>query len=281
MRKTTFALGVAAALLAGGAGPAAATDERWVVVYSDKPSVGALREYRLVVLDSVHHPPVRPLIEQRKTVIGYLSLGEVENYREHYRAVEQEGILLDRNPNWPDSRYVDVRDARWTRRVIEELVPRLLHRGFHGVFIDTLDNPPELERRNPERFKGMTAAAADLVKAIRRHYPRIFIMLNRGYEILPAVEGHIDAVLGESVYTEIDFEKDAYRLADPKVYRQQVEWLQAAKRRQPKLKVYTLDYWKPEDTAGVVRIYAEQRKNGFIPYVSVKALDNVYKEPGR
>jgi endo-alpha-1,4-polygalactosaminidase (GH114 family) len=88
-------------------------------------------------------------------------------------------------------------------------------------------------------------------------------------------------VLGESVMTEIDFEKKAYRLAAREVYRQQVEWLQAAKSRQPKLKVYTLDYWPPEDAAGTARIYAEQRRNGFIPYVSVKDLDRVLKEPGR
>jgi len=280
MRRSVFAAGALFAAMARIV-PAAAEDERWVVVYSEKPPVEAFRDYKLVVLDSIHHPPIRPLVEQRKTVIGYISLGEVENYRDYYKEVETEGLLLERNPNWPDSRYVDVRDPRWTRRVVEQLVPRLLHKGFHGIFLDTLDNPPDLERRNPQRFKGMTEAAANLVKAIRRHYPRIYIMMNRAYEILPAVEGQIDAVLGESIFTDIDLEKKTYRLADPKVYRQQVEWLQAAKRRQPRLKIYTLDYWRPEDATGIIHIYAEQRKNGFIPYVSIKELNQIYREPGR
>lgn len=280
MKQPAMVAGIVLALL-GRSMPAAAEDERWVVVYSAKPAIEAFRDYRLIVLDSKHHPPIRALLEQRKTVIGYISLGEAENYRDYYKEVEKEGILLDRNPNWPDSRYVDVRDPRWTRRVIEDLIPRLLHQGFQGIFIDTFDNPPELERRDPERFKGMTAAAANLVKAIRRHYPRIYIMLNRAYGILPAVEGQIDAVLGESVFTEIDFENKAYRFTEAKLYRQQVELLQAARRRQPKLMVYTLDYWKPEDMAGIIRIYAEQRKNGFVPYVSVKELDRIFKEPGK
>jgi uncharacterized protein (TIGR01370 family) len=279
--RTALFLAAALGTLAGSVAAARAADERWIVVYSEKPAVEEFREYGLVVLDSIHHPPIRPLLEQKKTVLGYISLGEVENYRDYYKAVEKEGILYEKNPNWPDSRYIDVRDARWTRRVIEELVPRLLHKGFQGIFIDTLDNPAELERSDPAKFKGMTEGAASLVRAIRRHYPRIYIMLNRAYEILPAVEGEIDAVLGESVFTEIDFEKKTYRLADAKVYRQQVEWLQAAKGRQPRLKIFTLDYWPPADAAGVARIYAEQRKNGFIPYVSVKDLDRVLKEPGR
>jgi uncharacterized protein (TIGR01370 family) len=279
MRKVLFL--AALAVQAGGGVAASAADDRWVVVYSEKPAVAEFRDYGLVVLDSVHHPPIRPLLEQKKTVIGYISLGEVENYRDYYKAVEAEGILYEKNPNWPDSRYVDVRDARWTRRVVEDLIPRLLHKGFQGIFIDTLDNPADLERRDPVKFKGMTQAAANLVKAIRRHYPRMHIMLNRSYEILPAVEGLIDSVLGESVFTEIDFEKKTYRLADQKTYQQQVKWLKEAKARRPKLKVYTLDYWPPTDTAGVARIYAEQRKNGFIPYVSIKELDRVLEEPAR
>jgi len=280
MRRVLFLAGTIA-MLASGVLPAMAAGDRWVVVYSEKPTIEEFRDYRLVVLDSIHHPPIRPLLEQKKTVIGYISLGEVESYRDYFKAVEKEGILYEKNPNWPDSRFVDVRDTRWTKRVLEELIPQLLHKGFQGIFIDTLDNPAELERRDPKKFKGMTEGAANLVKAIRRHYPRIYIMLNRAYEILPAVDGQIDAVLGESVFTEIDFEKKTYRLSDAKVYRQQVEWLHAAKGRQPRLKIYTLDYWAPTDTAGVARIYAEQRKNGFIPYVSVKDLDRVVKEPGR
>jgi uncharacterized protein (TIGR01370 family) len=280
MRSNSLAAGAILALAAQIA-PAGAADERWVVVYSEKPAVEAFRDYKLVVLDGLHHPPIQPLVEQRKTVIGYISLGEVEKFRDHYAAVEKEGILLDQNPNWPESRYVDVRDPRWTRRVIEQLIPHLLHKGFHGIFLDTLDNPPDLERRDPQRFKGMTAAAANLVKAIRRHYPRIYIMMNRGYEILPAVEGSIDSVLGESIFTTIDFQTKTYRLVKPAEYRQQVDLLQAAQKRRPGLKVYTLDYWQPTDATGLIRIYTEQRKNGFIPYVSVKELDRIVREPGR
>jgi uncharacterized protein (TIGR01370 family) len=257
-----------------------AAEERWVVVYSATPSIEAFRPYKLIVLDSVHHPPLRPLLEQRKTVIGYISLGEVEQHRSHYAAVERDGILLDRNPNWPDSRLVDVRDPRWTRRVVEELVPRILHKGFHGIFIDTLDNPADLERRDAARFKGMTAAAANLVKAIRRHYPAIYIMVNRAYEILPEIDGEIDAVLGESVRSEIDFAANIYRRTDPSSYGKQVEWLNAARRRRPALKIYTLDYWRADDLAGIARLYAEQRKNGFIPYVATRQLDRIVPEPG-
>ena len=278
MRRTILAAGALFAALALAA-PASAEIKRWVVVYSAKPTLAAFRGYHLVVLDSTSHPPIRPLREERKIVIGYLSLGEIEKFRDYYKDVERQGILLKRNPNWPDSRFVDVRDPRWTKRVVEELIPRLLQKGFQGIFMDTLDNPADLERRDPERYKGMTEAAAHLVQAIRRNYPRMFIMMNRAYEILPKVGGLIDAELGELIYTDFDSTGKGYRLAAPDVYRQQVEWLKAAQQRHSHLQVYTLDYWNPKDTAGIEKIYALQRKNGFIPYVSIKNLDRIVREP--
>ena len=166
------------------------------------------------------------LADRGKTLLGYLSLGEVEQYRPYFSDVESEGILLGENEDWEGSFFVDVRDPRWTSRVIEQLVPEILRRGFAGVFLDTLDNAGHLERLNPARNRGMTIAAARLVRTIRFHYPTIRIMMNRGYEILPEVESHIDMVLGESVFADYDFQSKTYRLVPRDLYRRQVNLLQ-------------------------------------------------------
>ena len=42
--------------------------------------------YDLVVLDPQLHPPLRVLREEKKTILAYLSLGEVENYRNYFQA---------------------------------------------------------------------------------------------------------------------------------------------------------------------------------------------------
>jgi hypothetical protein len=64
------------------------------------------------------------------------------------------------------------------------------------------------------------------------------------------------------------------------LYEQQIRMLQSALQRRPQLQVFTLDYWDPADRAGVARIYAEQRKNGFHPYVATVGLDRIVPEPG-
>lgn len=281
---------VAGGLLAGGAAlalprvaraapPSVGDGVSWAVYYADKEPTRAFEPYKLLVLDSRNHPPLRPLKDRGKTLLGYISVGEVETHRSWFDRVKGWGLLDQENPNWPGSFYVDVRDRRWVKLVVEELIPGLLHAGFDGVFLDTLDNPPHLERTDPKRWAGMTDAAARLVATIRTNWPRIRIMQNRGYEILPQTARAIDYALGESVYAGWDFAAKTSRLQSEEDYRFQVDALTGAKAINPALGLFSLDYWDPADAAGLRAIYARQRANGFSPYVSVVDLDRLVAEP--
>lgn len=274
MRRFIFVFLAAASLCA--APPAAV---KWAVYYSDTAPVSALLPFDLLVFDSDSHPDLRALSERGKTAVGYLSIGEVANSRSYFEAVRSQGILLQENQNWPGSYFVDVRDGRWTKRVIEQLVPSILRRGFKGVFLDTVDNAVYLEQQSPTRYKGMMTAMVNLIKAIRRNYPQARIIVNRGFEILPKIEKDIDMVLGESMYTTYDFETKKYSVVPQAEYRQQAKVLTDAKRRRPQLTILTLDYWDPADSAFIRQIYAAQRASGFNPYVATIELDRVVQEP--
>ena len=143
----------------------------WVVYYAAELPPTAFYGFDLVVFESDKHPPLEPLVDRRKKVLGYLSLGEVNESRPYFAEVKGEGLLLMENENWKGSYFVDVRDMRWTRRVIDELVPAILRRGFQGIFIDTLDNPGHLERTDAKAYAGMTEAGARLVRTLRRNFP--------------------------------------------------------------------------------------------------------------
>ena len=251
----------------------------WAVYYSDALPYEAFEAYDLLVLDSDHHPPLSPLTQQGKLLLGYISLGEAEQERHYFEHVKAEGILLQENTYWKGSYFVDVRDPRWTKRILEDLIPAILHKGFDGIFLDTLDNPAELERQDPKKYKGMTKAAERLVHAIRRHYPTIPIMMNRGYEILPKVARHITMVMAESLYTDYNFEKKTYDYAPEEFYTQQRDMLKEMQDLYPELQIYALDYWNPEDTETIKKIYATQRKNGFAPYVATIELNKLVPEP--
>jgi uncharacterized protein (TIGR01370 family) len=234
---------------------------KWVCYYSDTAPLSTLSKFDLLVFDSDHHPPLAPLKERGKTVIGYISIGEVNSTRSYFNEVKEQKLTLQENKNWPGSFFIDVRNPLWTRRVVEELVPKILQKGFNGIFLDTIDNAPYLESLDARQYRGMADAMVTLIKTIRRNYPSIKIIANRGFDILQRIEGDIDMVLGESIVDS------------------QVRALQDLKKRRPSVSILTLDYINPADRAAVIQAYRRQRANGFNPYVSTKELNRVFEEP--
>ena len=251
---------------------------QWAAYYAEAVPPGGFAGFNLLVLDSDFHPELKPLIQSGKTVLGYISIGEVEDVRTHFKEVKAEGLLRGENPNWKGSHFVDVRDRRWRNRV-KALVREILKKGFHGVFLDTVDDAEFLEQTEPAKNKGMNDAMATLVIEVRKEFPGARIAVNRGYSILPKIAGSIDYVLGECVLADYDFQAKTYRRVPQELYKEQVQILQSAQRQNPNLTVLTLDYWDPRDTRGIAQIYSEQRRNGFQPYVATIELDRLIPEP--
>jgi polysaccharide biosynthesis protein PelA len=248
----------------------------FVIYYgsNDDPEIG---RYGLAVLDADVEPAA---LRHRDTTVllGYLSMGEVDSFRSYYPEVQSEGILGSTNPNWPDARFVDLRDPRWHRRVVEDLVPAILSRGFHGIFLDTLDNAEHLQSVKPGRFAGTIDATVDLMHALRRSIPGVPIMVNRGYALLPRITGQFDMLLGESVRAAFNG-KDSYVLLPDRDYKWQRSLMWKARERDPNLGLFSLDYWDPNDKAGIAALHATQRANGFNPYVSTRDLSKIVAPP--
>ena len=254
-------------------------NEKYAIYYSDKLSVESFAPYQFLVFDGTHHTSIPPLKESGKLVIGYISLGEVEATSPYFSTLKSHGLILMENKNWKGSFFVDLRNPLWPKIVLEELIPSILRQGFDGVFLDTLDNPLALEEENATRYAGMSDAAAHLVQAIHQHYPSIKIMMNRGYGLLPKVADSLTMELGESVYSDYNFDKKTYEKVQTSSYLEQVDLLKKAQRDNPHLKIYTLDYANPTDTPTLLDIYKTERANGFIPYVATVALDRLVEEP--
>jgi uncharacterized protein (TIGR01370 family) len=272
--RRTVAMALAGQSIGKSLGP---RTDRWVVYYSNKGPVEAFRNYSCLIFDSRYHPPLEPLTKSKKKLIGYLSLGEAAADYTYFEELKQQGLLLRPSATWQGNQYIDIRDERWLRRVIDELVPSVLRQGFHGLFLDTLDSPLYLEQLEPVRYQGMTDAAVAMIKAIRRRFSKATVVLNRAYGLLDSIGSEIDVVVGESVYSTFNFATKTYELVAADAYRRQVELLKAAKRR-ARLQIYTLDYWDPSDSAGIAHIYEVERANGFVPYVASIDLTSIVTE---
>ena len=104
-------------------------------------------------------------------------------------------------------------------------------------------------------------------------------MVNRAYDLVPTFGDKVDFLLGESVFTSYDFVAKNYHRVTPATYQHQVSLLRSFQKDFPKLRVMTLDYWNPDDTAVISEIYSVQANNGFSPYVAAIGLDQVVPRP--
>jgi len=255
-----------------------AAETRFAVYYSDELPFTDFQPYSVIVFDSDYHPQIKGLIGEQKTVLGYLSIGEIEKYRWYFSKFKDSGLLLNQDENWQGSYAVDIRNKKWVEFLIYKEIPKIIRSGFNGVFLDTIDTSISLEENNPKKYKGMTEAAVNIIKAIHHNFPSLKIMMNRGYKILPSVAGDINMELGEGVYSDYNFKTKKYEVVSKDDYSEQVSILKNAKKLNPKLEIFTLDYWEPSDKEMINKIYKIERANGFIPYVSTINLDNLTDE---
>lgn len=251
----------------------------YLVYYDNKEAPENFSRYDLVVLDISYPTPFQYLVDEDTLVLAYMNFGEISQHRDYFKKLKSQGFFLEENPFWPGSFYVDLRNPLWKSFLIETLIPTILHKGYNGLFLDTLDNASFLENKDPKAHKGMTKAAIDLVKTLRYHYPQILIMVNRGYDLFPDIAKDVDMLLAESLYSDYNFEtKSNFRVSE-KDYLQQVASLKKLQKDYPHLSIFSLDYWDPQDSKTVGEIYQIQRNNGFIPYVADILLDKICKEP--
>lgn len=251
----------------------------WAVCYNTEVTQSELAPYDLLVLDPGVKLPLRPLRQQGKQLFGYISVGEIESSRFEYKSVRGSSMLIRENPNWAGSYLVDVRDPDWVGLLVGTLVPYVLRRGFQGVFLDTIDSAIFLEENEPKQFAGMKSASIRMIREIRRQFPSVPIMMNRGLQILPEVLPHIDALLVESLLTTYDFHANSYELRSDDSVEFQLKLLKAARTTSGSVPTFSLDYWSTDDLGTVKNIYDRERAFGHIPYVSTIDLSSIVAEP--
>lgn len=177
-----------------------------MVYYGSKVGPRNLSSVDLAILDPDQIVPREWKGSQTK-FIGYLSVGEAESYRAHWPLVKEKKFLLQENPNWKGSYWVDIRSPEWQELLLERVIPPILDKGYGGLFLDTVDMAIYLEKKNSKKYAGSEEAMIGFIKEIKKRHPQLFLIMNNGLELLEALGGVIDAVAVEDLYTRYDFEK--------------------------------------------------------------------------
>lgn len=207
--------------------------ESFVICYNPNAPVAMLAVYDLIVVDFAYPPGrIKQLVQKKKSVLGYLSLGKVHRARPFLKDIQRLKIELVRDQAFPDSFQIDVANPNWQKLVIGTIIPRMKKAGFTGLFLDDLD---DIEAR------GLTKQGADLIAAIRQAHPELRLMANRGLGYLPLFAKNVDDVLLESCFA---LSGKLRPLSDQNWALAQ---LAAGKGANPKLKGFAVDYYIPQD----------------------------------
>lgn len=274
-------LGLALLALVGLA-PAAARGplpeiDTWAVFYGASAGTEALRAPDMLVLEPDH--PWQPARFRRpgQRVLAYLSLGEVHRTRPYFAEIAGvPGAIAEPNPDWPDAFRLDPRSSAWRRLVLDRIAPRILARGYDGLFLDTLDTGPYLEEKG--KHPGAGAAMAALVNELKARFPETLLVANGGIAMLPRMAPALSALAVESVFTAYRFADRRYAWRDPADARARLEDLHAARTRHG-LPILVLEYADPEDPAMRAQVARKVSEAGLVPYVADIGLGAIHPAP--
>ncbi len=249
--------------------------KNWVCNYNERANPQDLVKFDLIVLDADSHPDLRLLKTNNALLIGYLSLGEVGDYRWYWPEIKDKPWVLAKNPTW-DSRMIDVRSKEWQNMVLNKIIPRILQDGFNGLFLDTIDNAEYLEKYHPQQtLPGSEAAMVQLIKRIRTTFPGIYLIVNRGFSLTEKIAASVDAIVAESLFSEVNFDKNTVQLRSIADISPIIKKLSRAANRFH-LQILTLDYFDKQKPENIDKLITSARQNGFVPYISTVNLQTTY-----
>ncbi len=244
-----------------------------LVVMDYSADGGEEGEFSAAQIEALRHSPGGD-----KIVLAYMSIGEAEDYRFYWQPDWAPGNppwLDEENPDWPGNYRVRYWEPDW-QTIIFAYTDRLLDAGFDGAYLDIVDAYETYADERPTAAQEM----ADFVAAIRAHArardPDFLIFPQNAAGLEALVPGYMDVVDGigqEEVYygypdDEQPSPPDFLAEIEPHLER----FVAAGKL------VLVIAY--TQDPAQVDDDYARAQARSYVPFCTVRDLDELIVNPG-
>ena len=255
-----------------------AQEPTFIVNYAAKPDMNVLLAYGMAIVDpGSNADPAKAKAAGRK-ILAYVSAVELREASPHFELLKQKGVaVLSRQAEW-QSGIMDIMNPAWPEFVVNTLARTAAAKGYDGFFLDTIDSAVALMRKDAAKAPTYLAAVISLVKRLRAEFPTKEIILNRGFEFLPGLEGLVDGVLVESVFRTFSA-AGAYTEVAPETTGILTDKIRQL--RQAGMPVYVLDYLMPGDHKTADETLAKIAGLGATGFLSTKPLQGATAGPVR
>lgn len=243
------------------------------VYYGPDLPTDILAQYSRIIVeaDNVKPHELQALRAKGGDVFAYLSVGEVSPTRKWFNQIQPAWVLGD-NRIW-DSKVMDLNAPGWQQFVMETIVDPLWNEGYRGLFLDTMDSF-KLFASNSAQQQQQTKALVALLQKIHERYPEMRFIANRGFEVLPSIGHLLEAVAAESLFASWDNGLRTYKETNPSDQSWLLGKLKDIK-RELDVDIIIIDYMAPKRRKDAKAIAKRITDEGFIPWVSIPALDMV------
>lgn len=239
--------------------------------YADQPPLPELSQFDWAVVEPGHMTPgdVKTLRALGSQPFAYVSIGEFDgNKAELAKAGLTKAVTPVRNDSW-NSQVMDLTSPAWREHLLGR-AKELEGQGYAGLFLDTLDSFQLLPEASREAQR---AGLASLLREMHKRQPSLKLFFNRGFEVLPELDGVAAAVAFESMYAGWDAAAKRYR----PVPESDRKWLlgELAPLRAKGIPLVAIDYLPPERIEEARKLAKRLRDEGYIPFISTPELDSI------
>ncbi len=230
-------------------------------------------DYDLLVVDGqeARRRDVGELRAGGRVVLGYLSVGTIERYRPWYRRLKP--YRLEAWKDWKGEFFARVRRRGYRREIVARIAPRLLAKGFDGLFLDNVDMI-ESHRRQARGMRELVARLSALVGAEGE-----LLFAQNGYRIIDPLIPYLDGWNREDVTGSYDFDRGRYRVNGARRTRAAMRELRRVAGHG--LLVTATDYTRRARGKAARRAIANACAAGALPYVSDIELRRTPADPPR
>ena len=231
-----------------------------------------MKNFDIIVIDAQYYSAsqIAELKADGRTVLSYINVGSVEDFRPYYGQYEH--LTFADYDNWPEERWVDVSSQEWQSFILNTLAPSLLSKGVDGFFVDNVDvyyvaAEEGLYDGDPEDiFDGV----ANILRGLQGMNTYVSInggdtFVTRYAEEVGPLTDIMDAVNQESVFSTInDYDRNILGTQDSGDHAWYIEYIELVGSQG--LDVYLLEYTTDEGLIDQIDSYCEA--NDFTYYAS-------------
>ncbi len=216
-------------------------------------------QYDLLVVDGelISKELVSDFRAQNVIVLGYLSVGTIEDWRSWYSKVQN--YRLDLWEEWGEW-YADVNDRDFRQFVNKKLAKRILRKNFSGLFLDNVD----MVDSHPQQLAGMRKLVRALAKTTHNQGKLLFTQ--NGDSSIHNFQGFIDGWNREDLSSTYNFNTESYEAVSAEDHNSALDTIQIL--RAAGIFVTTTDYTDATEEQDLAQLVEAACTAGAIPFIS-------------